>query len=82
MSKTASKISEKQQAIDKCWVLYNRATDACEDLYQQLADLEDNYEVDVDKAQSAAYEAQSALETALNEGSSILPAYSGDGGRA
>jgi len=82
MSKTKAKISEKQEAIDECWALYNKAMDACEELQNVLGDLEDNYEVDVDKPQNAAYEAHSALERAFSEGRSILPAYSGDGGRA
>lgn len=82
-AKTKSKLSEKQAAIDKGWDLYNRAMWLLEELQSHLEELGDEHDVDVpDETESAVYEAYSTLEEKYSTGCRILPAHSGDGGKA
>lgn len=75
-------MTEKQQAVDEGWRLYNAAMEACEELTNHLQELEDEHGVDTDRPREAAYEAYSALEGPYSSGARILPNHSNEGGKA
>ena len=82
MAKTASKISEKQKAIDEAWRLWHRASDVLEELNDHLQEMDDEHDISETKAGRIGYGCHSTMSEAFSTGSRILPPHSHDGGKA
>lgn len=81
--RTASKISDKQKAIDNLWRKFNNAMDELEELGSDFDEFEQEFDMELsDSTKDAVSDAWSSLDNVYSYGASILPAHSNDGGKA